>query len=800
MFDDAVNILLVEDNDSHADLICSAFEDDYGDKYHVTVTETLSEAKAYLEDYLPSLVMADFVLPDGNGTELLLKRYTDHFPIIIMTSQGNENVAVDSMKAGAWDYIVKNEYGMDNMPHIARRVLREWIAVTSRKKTEAALQSIVKSSSGRIGQEFFDTIVQSLYEWFNADLVFIGELIDERKMSSLSMILHGEPVDSAIIDIENTPCEKVIEDGFGLWPDNVSTFFPNHAGLALNNASGYMGVSLKLRDGTPIGVIAVSSLKALPFSNISKDFLEILAARASAEIERKRAEEQIRFLGSITQQVSDGIIVIDKEFRITYINNATEKIYGYSFEELKGEHPDIIVGETNIQDLQNEIFSTVSRGDDWAGEFVNKRKDGSAFVHETRVSPLRDENGDIIFCIAVVHDITARRRAEQDAIRLEREIRQGEKLQAIGTLASGITHDFNNLLAGVMGAAELLAIKSKFNEDQKQLVATIIESAERAADLNKQLMTFAREDRQISVPVDMHNIISKVIGILKHTIDKRIKIIKNFNAFPSFTIGDPSHLQNAILNLAVNARDAMPDGGELTFETKNVSLDEGLGELIPGNYIVVSVEDNGTGISPVVIDRIFDPFFTTKPEGQGTGLGLSSVFGTVRSHKGDVFVESEVESGTVFSIYLPLSDNIASEQPDLSTEDIVMGKGRIMVVDDEPLLRRNTARVLTMLGYEVIEMPDGLSAVKYFEKEYQSVDLVILDMIMPKMNGPDTLKEMKRIKPDVNVLITSGYAESKEIKNIVKSGIAGYIQKPVKISLLSHTVADILGNGGGHVE
>lgn len=354
--------------------------------------------------------------------------------------------------------------------------------------------------------------------------------------------------------------------------------------------------------------------------------------------------------------------------------------------------------------------------------------------------------------LSVIRDVSERRE-------LERRVHEAEKLTAVGRLAGGVAHDFNNQLVGIIGNAEFLRRRLPVAGDERlrQSVDAILDSGERAADLTRQLLAFARKGRDRALAVDLHRLILEVVALMEHSIDKRISIERELRAERSVTLGDPSALQNALLNLAINARDAMPEGGRLRFETENTEVGPGqnLGvKLSPGRYVRLSISDTGVGMSLEVARHAFEPFFTTK--GSGTGMGLAAVYGTLRDHDGSVELETEPGRGTTFTLYLPVTtkDPAPSPQPPVAVDQAE--RGRVLVVDDEPAVARVVRDVLVGVGYEVDVCEGGRSALERFGPD--RYDIVLLDITMPDVDGVEILQRMRQLDPRVRVLLMTGHA------------------------------------------
>ena len=394
--------------------------------------------------------------------------------------------------------------------------------------------------------------------------------------------------------------------------------------------------------------------------------------------------------------------------------------------------------------------------------------------------------------LAVARDITERRR-------LENRLRQSEKMQAVGQLAGGIAHDFNNQLVGIVGFADLLRIKLEGQPDLIPYTDNILLSARRASDLTAHLLAFARKGRFLVMVVDLHDIINEVVALLERSIDKAILVNLDLGASPPTTLGDPTQLQNCFLNLALNARDAMPNGGEMRFSTKVVYLDEEYCRTNPqaissGDYLEVRVSDTGVGMSSSVTERIFEPFFTTKEKEKGTGMGLAAVYGTVKNHRGTISVYSEEGQGTTFRVCLPLS--VEAPSPRTTESDVLPEESfpaaHVLLVDDEEQVREITAEMLRSVGQRVSVCRNGREALELFRDSAKEIDLVILDMIMPIMGGSATFDALMKVAPSVRVLLSSGYSLDGEAQAILDRGARGFVQKPFLKTELLRAVREAL--------
>ncbi len=402
--------------------------------------------------------------------------------------------------------------------------------------------------------------------------------------------------------------------------------------------------------------------------------------------------------------------------------------------------------------------------------------------------PLFDAENFIHKIIVNFYDITQMRKIEE-------ELTQSRKMDAIGQLAGGVAHDFNNVLTGIISSVELLKTSVAPGSLEDTYLDIIMQSSQRAADLNAKLLSFSRKGKSVSTPVNVHSIIDDTTAILERSLDKRNRILTRKKAPYHTVTGDDSQLQNALLNLCINAANAMPEGGEILISTENIELEDAFCEsssfdLIPGEYLLIEIQDSGTGIPQKHINRIFEPFFTTKKAGKGTGLGLASVYGTVKQHHGAISVYSEVGVGSSFHIYLPVcSDSTPIRK---RVENLIQGTGVILLVDDEEIIRITAEKMLKSMNYEVILARDGREAVDIFRENHRKIDLVLLDMIMPVLNGRETFNMIRQIDPDVKVVLSSGFSKAEDVKQMTEKGLSGFIRKPYRKAELSRIIADIL--------
>jgi len=473
------------------------------------------------------------------------------------------------------------------------------------------------------------------------------------------------------------------------------------------------------------------------------------------------------------------------------------RLYGIRREDFSGAYQawSSCLHPEDKERAEADIRATLSGEREYASEFRIVWPDESVHYLSAVSQTFRDDQGKPVRMIGTNIDLTERKLAEERQAKLTEQLHQSQKMDAIGQLAGGVAHDFNNLLTGIMGSAQLLQFAENLSEKQKKYVSMILSAAERAGSLTKKLLTFSRSGNKASTTVDCVKIIKDTVEILQHTIDKSITITVENRAVQTSIIGDDTMLMNALMNMGINASHAMPSGGTLTFTLANYDLDKSYCEaspfdIRPGNYLDISVSDTGCGMAPEVVSRIFEPFFTTKEQGRGTGLGLSMVYGTVQEHGGAVTVYSEPGNGTVFHIYLPVTEESVSDK--INTEDLPGGTATILLIDDEELIRITAKGFLESLGYKVLVETNGEDGIKTFIQKTGEIDLIILDMIMPIMGGREAFIKLREIDPEIPILVASGFAKEEHLVLLKEHGISGFLQKPFRISELAEKVYNAL--------
>ncbi len=523
--------------------------------------------------------------------------------------------------------------------------------------------------------------------------------------------------------------------------------------------------------------------------------------------ERRRSEQQLRLLEAAVARLNDIIVITEAEPidepgpRIVFVNDALQQRTGYRREELIGRSPRLLQGPLTSRGELARIREALRNLRPIRAELINYNRAGEPFWLELDIVPLADSTGRCTHWVSVQRDITDRRRSEQRLQESETRLLQSQKLEAIGQLTGGIAHDFNNLLTVIIGSTESLTEELASDPKLSALAQMAKTAGERGAELTNRLLAFARRQALEPRLFQPHTVVKDMLPLLRQTLGENIRVDmpRDDKTWPVFV--DPGQLESAVLNLCINARDAMPEGGSLLLETTNVHLDrtyssENL-DVQPGDYVMVAVSDTGTGIPPQLLSRVFDPFFTTKVEGKGSGLGLSMVYGFTKQSGGHVKIYSELGSGTAVKLYLPRADQAQSRiAPDVVADVELRGDGVILLVEDDALVRQHAARLLNDFGYRVLQAADGAQALQIV-RSGTAIDLLFTDVVLTGgMSGPQLAAEVAKLQPSVPVLFTSGYTEDAIVHhNRVDAGVH-LLHKPYSRRTLSAKVRGALRAGG----
>ncbi len=607
----------------------------------------------------------------------------------------------------------------------------------------------------------------------------------ERKGPVCRAISTGAPV--IIRDLSSEP-------GFGPWREAAQRY-------------GYRsGIGLPLiQDGQAFGGLGIFSEQPDAFGGsevrLLTELANDLAFGISAIRTRNDREEKDRLIGSIFAGMGEGLIVVDRQYRILAANG--------EYCRQVGREEASVVGRPCYEVSHGSERHCTENGEDCAAArcFETGRSHTAVHVHrhgesdvsyvEIRSFPIRDASGAVTSVIEILNDVTERRR-------LEEQLRQSQKLEAVGTLAGGVAHDFNNILSAVIGYAHIALMKAGEDDPLRHDLEQVLAASERATTLTQSLLAFSRKQPIRTEPVAVNDIVSRFEKFLRRLVREDIEMRLELDRDEATVMADRGQMEQVLMNLVTNARDAMPQGGRLTIRTGRAALDESFiqahGYGAVGAFATLVVTDTGTGMDQATQRNIFEPFFTTKEQGKGTGLGLSMVYGIVKKHDGFINVYSEPGRGATFRIYLPLVAMQASSASDVAGREdtaVLGGRETVMVAEDDEALRRLTATVLRHFGYTVLEAKDGEDAVQVFSRHRDAISLVVLDGIMPKKNGRETLREIRALRPDMRTILVSGYADGLFEGEDQRGPGLLFLQKPLSPQTLARSVRAMLDGGAG---
>jgi PAS domain S-box-containing protein len=525
----------------------------------------------------------------------------------------------------------------------------------------------------------------------------------------------------------------------------------------------------------------------VPFLNAEGKPYQYVAIRNDIT-ERKRAEGQIREQAALLDQAQDAILVRDLDQNILFWNKGAEKIYGWSAEEVIGKNAEDVLFKDRSPQFDAARNAIIHDGE-WKGEMHQIRRDGVEITVESRWTLVRDEQSQPKSILVINTDITEKKRMESQFLRAQR-------MESIGTLAGGIAHDLNNVLSPILMAIDMLQLKTT-DESSKKWLDVLRANAERGGNMVRQVLSFARGVEGERVALQPKHLIKEILKILRETLPKSIEI--NFSVPNDLWIisADATQMHQVLMNLCVNARDAMPEGGSISIKAENVFVDENYArmhiEAKAGRFVVINVADTGPGMAHEIQSRIFEPFFTTKEMTKGTGLGLSTALTIVKSHGGFINVYSELHKGSEFSLYLPALDTPGAVEAAALQTDLPLGHGElILVVDDEESIREITRGTLETFGYKVLTASDGTEALAFYADKKNEIAVVLTDMVMPFMDGPATIRALQRMNPKVKIIAASGLGTGQRAGEGVLEGVSVFLNKPYTAEKLLKTLAEVL--------
>ncbi len=773
----AAHILLVEDEPAHAELVLAAFEDG-ALAAEVTTASNVSEARTCLASSAFDLVITDWHLPDGDAYELLSERAPEgDVPFVVMTSHGDERLAVGVMKAGALDYVVKSSETLLEMPHVAERALREARHIRELRETKAELHRTAAN---------LDSIVRSvpdiIYRLDQAGrITFVSQAVqrygyqpEELVGRHLLELVH--PADRAraryrIAERRTGERAACLVEFRLLTSDAEHRVFEVHGQDALP--------VLQVRSEGLYATEHPCTASFLGTQGIARDITD-----------RKASEAQMRQLVAAIEGSTDGLLLLDREDRIVYANRACESITGMPIGELLGQPRQCAMHALQdaadpLTGVQPDAAPAALPDEPWTWRGRLSWASGRSAIVEASGGPIQGDAETATGQVIRLTDITTR--AE-----LETKLQQAARLEALATLAGGIAHDFNNILAAIMGYVELAMTTVDSTNTAHDDLEQVLLASHRAGDLAQQILAFARQSDSVRTPLNLGTLAKEAVKLLRATLPPWVQVTHRIAPRLPAVEADPTQMHQVVMNLCTNAAHAIGEStGELSLSLHCRELDaeaavrEGLPPA-PGEFLCLTVSDTGGGIAPDVLPRIFDPFFTTKPVGRGTGLGLAMVHGIITAHGGAIRVESTLGKGSSFIVLLPVC--ATDEGATATDEEPAAAAGRVMVVDDEASLATMMRRMLSAYGYEVLVAQDPADAIARLEADANAVDAVVTDNLMPTMKGTALLERLRAIRPDLPAVIATGHASDEVLEAARQNPHTVTLEKPVRMRALAEAL------------
>ena len=772
------HILLIEDEKDHADLIRRTLSH-ASPPCRISHAETLAAGRALAEQDLPDLALVDYRLPDGSGDEFVAWT-ADRFPIVLLTAFGNERTAVEAIKAGALDYVIKSAEMFADVAHLVERALRDWKNQHERKQAESRLEAInhLLATMGPNFVENVSRLITLLAREFGAQFAFYSQISGNRLCAVAQW--HVDTQLAGCVRCGCSACAEALNYAAGQL-QHLRTAQGNPLTdpitLRLSETHAHLGHVVECQQ-KPVGILCLFFNRPYQSTDTDRRLLGIFAAALGGEENRKRTDAELRAIDEryrqIVQTANEGIWVTDEQDHLTFANLRLARMLGYTPEELLQQPATKLVEPSEFADHQYRL-QAARKGQPSQYERRLRHKDGRELWTWVSGSPLFDDQGNYRGAFAMFTDVTERRH-------LESQLRQVQKLESVGQLAGGIAHDFNNILAAIMMHLSLLRQHPNLDEETAESLQELELETKRAANLTRQLLMFSRRSVMQPRVVDLNDLVHNLLKMLGRLLGEHIAITCDSQSeLPPVEV-DVGMLEQVLMNFAVNARDAMPKGGKLTIATSQMALDSEAvklhSERRPGRFVLLTVADTGVGMDEGTLKRIFEPFFTTKDVGKGTGLGLPTAHGIVKQHHGWIEVQSQLGQGSVFVVFLP-AKLLASLPTEVAPTamPIVGGRGTLLLVEDEELVRRPIGTFLRKLGYQVLEAANGNQAFTLWRRHRDQIDLLFTDMVMPEgVNGLELAEKLRGDKPQLRVIITSGYSTEFSMQGVPVD--AGYIYLP----------------------
>jgi PAS domain S-box-containing protein len=745
-----IRILHLEDNPVDAELIHAKLESEKISCDIVRVKDR-EDFESTIVQGVFDLILSDYSVPRYNGFAALKyarQKYPD-LPFILVSGTLGEEQAVDSLKSGATDYIVKQR-----LERLGPAVNRAMIEVQERKEHERIERQLrLEAEASEIR---FRTLVEQA-------LVGIYVVQDDRFIYANPSM--GKILRYTVEEIISRPLHDFI------FPEDRPMVLENIRKRIEGIVSETHYTLRMLRRNQSVAFVEARGGRIDDFNGrpaIIGTLLDIT--------ERIKAEEKLREQAALLDKAQDAICLNDMSQQILYWNKSAERLYGWTAEEAIGKNANDLLFQGDLAAPMEAIVNLIRHGE-WKGELDQITKSRQKLVIESRWTLMRDDQGKPKSILVINTDITEKKQTEAKLLRTQR-------MESIGALAGGIAHDLNNSLAPILMAADMIRDDLP-TEESRKLLDTMKNSAQRGADMVRQILSFSRGLTGEHAAVQLKHLVADMEKFAKSTFPRSIQVETQITGSLLPVLGDATQIHQVLMNLCINARDAMPDGGRLLIHASNIELNRAHSKKqVDGPHIVLAVTDSGHGMPSEIMDKIFEPFFTTKAVGKGTGLGLSTVVEIVKSHRGFIDVSSQPGKGTTFQVFLPaIADSQPVEAPAHAAPPGGTGQ-LILLVDDETAILEMTKLMLEAHNYHVLTAKDGIEAIDLFSKQFAEIDVVVTDMMMPTMNGPELIKNLRKIDAGVRIIGVSGLGSEAALGKAGKAAVRAFLKKPFSVESL----------------
>ncbi|MEH2237883.1 hybrid sensor histidine kinase/response regulator [Nostoc sp.] len=760
-----IKVLLVEDNPGDVFLLQEFLKEVTTVVVDFMPVVRLSEALNYLANEIFDVILLDLSLPDSQGLEtfVIAHHQAKATPIIVLTGIDDETLAISAMQEGAQDYLVKGQVTGDLLVRSMRYAIERQRADNALRQSEERFRVALKNSPIFV----YNQDKELRYTWvYNPSYeLTVDEILGKQDLDIM-------PVEDA--QHLTTIKRGVLTTGIGT-REEVS--------ITIKDTTRYYDLTVEPLRNESQEVVGVTCASI----DISEQQAALREQQAALR-ERKLAQEKIREQAALLDVTTDAICVRDLNNQILFWNKGAETLYGWQATEAWGKNASELLFDEHSPEIEAALLQVISKGK-WQGELTKLTKTDKEILVASRWSLVGDEQGKPKSILTVDTDITEKKH-------LEAQLFRAQRLESIGTLASGIAHDLNNILTPILAGAQLLPLKFPDADERTRHLLEILEiNARRGADLVKQVLSFARGVEGKRITLQLKHLIVEVAKILKETFPKSIEVSIDVPQHLWMVSGDSTQLHQVLMNLCVNARDAMANGGTLSISAENLLIDENSArmnlEAKEGPYIVITVFDTGVGIPREILDRIFEPFFTTKDVGKGTGLGLSTVLGIIKSHGGFVNVYSEPGSGTSFKVYLPAAGGMETFSPENLPPQIGHGE-LILLVDDEAAIQEITRTSLEAHNYKTLIASDGIEAIALYAKNMDKISAVLMDIMLPSLDGLIAIRTLQKINPQVRIIASSGLMSDNKLSAVAAIGVNTFLSKPYTVNELLLSLQKIL--------